>query len=69
MTLRFIPPKEPLSDELEDKYEGDLTVTFANAVADEQLFKLHAYILKPMILVAPAGDIVPVLCTSNVGNQ
>ena len=54
VTLRFIPPKEPLSDELEDKYEGDLTVTFANAVADEQLFKLHAYILKPMILVAPA---------------
>jgi len=54
VTLRFIPPKEPLSDELEDKYEGDLTVTFANSVADEQMFKLHAYILKPMILVAPA---------------
>ena len=52
--LKFIPPKQPLSDELEDKFEGDLTVTFANAVADQQLFKLHAYVLKPMILVAPA---------------
>ena len=52
--LKFIPPKQPLSDELEDKFEGDLTVTFANAVADQQVFKLHAYVLKPMILVAPA---------------
>ena len=52
--LKFIPPKQPISDELEDKFEGDLTVTFANAVADQQLFKLHAYVLKPMILVAPA---------------
>ena len=54
VTLKFVPPKEELSNELEDKFEGDLTATFANTVGDSQLFKLHAYIAKPMILVSPS---------------
>ena len=55
ITLKFTPPKfDLLSDELEDKFEGDLTATFANTVGDSQLIKLHAYIKKPTILISPA---------------
>ena len=34
--IKIHTPKQPISDELEDKFEGDLTVTFAN-MADQQV--------------------------------
>ncbi len=45
---------EPGALPLEKTYNGKLKITFSNGVEDEQIFKLHAHVLRPVILVAPA---------------
>jgi hypothetical protein len=64
MTLKFKPKAhnglngtlsgEPGALPLEKTYDGKLKITFSNGVEDEQIFKLHAHVLRPVILVAPA---------------
>ena len=64
MTLKFKPKAhnslngtlsgEPGALPLEKTYNGKLKITFSNGVEDEQIFKLHAHVLRPVILVAPA---------------
>merc|ERR1711871_244000 len=45
---------EPGALPLEKTYNGKLKIVFSNGVEDEQVFKLHAHVLRPVILVAPA---------------
>ena len=64
LTLKFKPKVsnglngtlsgEPGALPLEKTYNGKLKITFSNGVEDEQIFKLHAHVLRPVILVAPA---------------
>ena len=57
--LLFLPPAaKPAGPQeiqpLERNFDGELRVTYANGVKDEQVFKIHAHVQKPMILVSPS---------------